>query len=407
MPQNSIQFNRYLAAIISKQDGSYVWIDNVHTLDSYAPQLGSSCSMKFATTAWLTNTPAALHLTIYNPDIQILNVANSEGALINVIAGYLGYPSTNDKFDIIDTEPFSEVSTGAEMNATNISIIAAHNLKDLKFVFPDMQVSTIFNGQIAQAKPGRENGTDTYIEINAIDSDQVYLNGFVSTSIPAGSSQQSQMNQIAKYVQGAMANNKRLAQYSPYAVAFGNITDQATVVHRGQAHVGKFTDILGRYAANNNADFYMTNNTPTFLKRNDINPQYTRIISRSTGMIGQPQQTIDGIKVRTLLDPNIVQGIEVQITVDDIQQASQLLSNDGTVTNNQLSPINSDVVSPMVSGIAGKYKVLVATHSGHTRSNEWYTDITCFSRQQNSVGGGVPITATSIDQSILNKNLWY
>ena len=40
MPENSIQFNRYLAVVIEKQDGSYVWVDNVHTLDSYVPAAG-------------------------------------------------------------------------------------------------------------------------------------------------------------------------------------------------------------------------------------------------------------------------------------------------------------------------------------------------------------------------------
>src|SRR5690242_16802129 len=47
--------------------------------------------------------------------------------------------------------------------------------------------NTIFQGQIAQARIGRENGTDTYLDITAADGDQVYNFAVVNFSVKAGS----------------------------------------------------------------------------------------------------------------------------------------------------------------------------------------------------------------------------
>lgn len=403
IPSSTLQFGRYLAAIISRSDGSYIWVDNVHDSDSVVPSLGSSASMKFTTTAQLVNAPAALSLTIYNPDPLIYDVARSEGALVQLIAGYLGVTDPSDANQQFGSTNFNFPPPDATYSQAQISAIASRNLQTLQHYFPKMDVSVIFNGTVAQAKVGRENGTDTYVEIIGIDGDFLYLNGFVSTSIPAGTGQRSQMNQITTFVQNDITNNLRQGAYSPYSVAFGNLPEDGVLLHRGQVHFGKYTDILHRFAANNNADFYIQNNTPTFLSRNDAVLTYTTVISSSTGMIGLPVQTIDGIKVRTLLNPHIIQGILVQLTTKDIQPATTDITAQGTsAINERLSPIDN--------GIEGKYKVLVATHNGHTRDHEWYTEIICYSQEQQSTSGsigGEPNSSNTYYKGILNPNVWY
>ena len=60
----------------------------------------------------------------------------------------------------------------------------------------------IFDGNIKQVRMGRENGTDTYIDIAAGDGDDAYNYAVVNTTLAAGAKQSDQINAAA----GSMAS---------------------------------------------------------------------------------------------------------------------------------------------------------------------------------------------------------
>jgi len=92
------------------------------------------------------------------------------------------------------------------------------------------------------------------------------------------------------------------------------------------------------------------------------------IVNNTTGLIGFPEIHIDGIHLKTLLNPNIIVGSVVQLDNAVINGRSTA----GSVGLN--SGVTTDSLTPTVDG-AGKYRVISVTYSGDTRGQQWYNNI--------------------------------
>lgn len=94
------------------------------------------------------------------------------------------------------------------------------------------------------------------------------------------------------------------------------------------------------------------------------------VITSATGMIGLPEQTQNGIKIRVLLNPNIKIGQAIKIDNKSVQQyrfgmgVSQQAKN---ALIDQSIKLNAD----------GLYYVMIADHTGDTRGQAWYSDLLC------------------------------
>jgi hypothetical protein len=88
-----------------------------------------------------------------------------------------------------------------------------------------------------------------------------------------------------------------------------------------------------------------------------------------------PEQTQQGLRVRVLLNPNMKVGQTIQLQNTAINQLRFGLSTDKST---QLSNffLNQQVLDTNAQGL---YYVMVANHSGDSRGNDWYTDMTCLS----------------------------
>lgn len=104
------------------------------------------------------------------------------------------------------------------------------------------------------------------------------------------------------------------------------------------------------------------------------------VITAATGMVGLPEQTQDGIRIKTLLNPNLKIGQAVKLDNESIQRFRYNLSINQQATNEMIAAsnkINDD----------GLYYVMVADHHGDTRGNAWHTDLTCL-----AIDATVPIS---------------
>ena len=109
------------------------------------------------------------------------------------------------------------------------------------------------------------------------------------------------------------------------------------------------------------------------------------VITAATGMIGLPEQTPNGIKVRVLLNPTIKIGQAIQLDNKSIQQMRY-----GLGVNQQQENFFNELASKLNDD--GFYYVMVADHTGDTRGNDWYSDLTCLA-----------IDATVVPYSQLDK----
>lgn len=248
----------------------------------------------------------------------------------------------------------------AEIRVYNLEEQTAHRIKKefSKVILQggyESNFGVIFAGNIKQVLEGRENGTDTFIDIIAGDGDLSYNFGIVNATIAAGSSQK---DQIEKAV-GAMN--------SVGGVTSGNISNlPETKLPRGKVMYGMARDYLKQSADSSDQTWSIQDGKVQFVPLTSYLPSEAVVLTAKTGLVGVPQQTNEGVNLKCLLNPVIKIGGRVQLNNKDIARLKIDQANP-TSPANVPAPITAD----------GVYYVLVIEHVGDTRGNEWYSTLTC------------------------------
>ena len=232
----------------------------------------------------------------------------------------------------------------------------------LKVEYSDTPLALIFKGTIQQVRKGRENATDTYLDIYAMGGDIPRSFSVVNATLAAGHTQQDVLNEI----------NNSFSAYGA-SVGYAGSPSDVKMPHVGGHCTGQARDYADDFAKMNGMTWShnpITGQTE-FVPINGVVPAPVVVLNSASGLILLPQQTADGITARCLLNPSIMTGRVVHIDNASIQQGS-LGPNIGPETFlplSQLPAITAD----------GFYKVLAVDHTGDTRGNPWYTDLWCIS----------------------------
>lgn len=222
----------------------------------------------------------------------------------------------------------------------------------------------IFGGAIKQIRKGRENATDTFVDIIAADGDAAYNFATINTTLAAGWTATDAYNAI-------------LLSLNPYGVTAGYAPAfPLTKGARGKSMYGMTRDFLRELSDSTGTQWTIQDGQLHMVPINGYRPDESVVLTSDTGMIGVPTQTVDGILVKCLLNPNIIPGSRIQINNASIQQAA--LSVDYTATN-YFPSLDDD----------GFYKVYAMTQTGDTRGPAFYTDMICA-----GVNGTQPLTST-------------
>lgn len=215
---------------------------------------------------------------------------------------------------------------------------------------------TIFSGQITQARIGRENGTDTYLDITAAVGDKAYNFGHINLAMAAGSDVIGRLGQIANAV--GLKLGTVHAPPNPPKLA------------RGVSYCGLARDFIRKEAASIGANWCITDwGTIDVINTGGYKPGDIPVITSETGMIGVPEQTEIGISVRCLLNPNLQQNMRVQLDNRSIQQYAYSPAYNSPDQLQNVPSLSAD----------GIYKVLYVNHFGDTRGNDWYSDFVAYS----------------------------
>lgn len=230
----------------------------------------------------------------------------------------------------------------------------------------DGNFSTIFQGQIVQKRgPARESPVDTYFNILARAGQTAYSFAMVSKTLAAGHTFRDQVDAC-------------LEALKPYGVTAGKISDLGTAkMPRGRALFGMARHHLRAICQSVGASWWIEGGKLNILKNEDVMTGSAVVLNSSTGMIGMPVQTMDGVEVRCLLNPNLQLGGTVKIDEASIQKTKLTLTQ----------PYAEDVQRTQLEGnIAadGLYQIRFLSHVGDTRGTEWYSDALC-----------IPVSGTS------------
>lgn len=276
----------------------------------------------------------------------------------------------------------------ADIQTPNVATIRVYNLSDqtsqsvqkefsrviLQCGYEGGAFGVIFDGTIKQVRRGREDAITSYIDILAGDGD-AGLNFAILNASLAGGSTPTERIQAAS---GAMA---------PYDVGVGYLPDvEGPTLPRGKVLYGMSRDELRAQSSAAGLTYSIQNGKLVFLPLNGFKPGEAVVLNAQTGMIGWPEQTDAGIRVKCLINPQLEIGAKLQLDNKSILQALQNPSLQGQLdfANLQASvSLNDD----------GLYRIYVIEHTGDTRGNDWYSDIVCL-----SVDGTVPMGLASKGQ---------
>lgn len=231
----------------------------------------------------------------------------------------------------------------------------------------------IFNGTIVQVRRGREGRTDTYLELTCADGDEALNFSTVSTVISSGSTFSDRINALRQ----AMTAQGVKAGYQPSA------PDPAPLP-RGRVFWGMVRDHLRVQAASQGMSYSVQNGQLTMIPLEGVRPGETVVINSASGMIGLPEQTQNGVRVRWLLNPLLAVGSSIRIDERSVQQQQISVSTTQDAAQNNFPGIAAD----------GLYKVFVIEFSGDTRGQPWYADI---------IGLGIDPATNSLSSGLYAK----
>lgn len=258
-------------------------------------------------------------------------------------------------------------------------VIRVHNLKAeteqaLRKEFNEVVVQAgyenaaygvIFSGTIKQFRTGREsNGVDTYLDILAADGDVGYNYGINNTTLASGMTGRQRLEATIKELNVVGLSQGEL-----------QIDGVGGVLPRGKVLFGLARGHLRAQSQNFGATWSIQNGKIQVLPLDGYLPGEAVVLTAQTGLIGRPEQTAEGIKVRCLLNPKITIGATVKIDNASINTTHQALNNEGKLVFNKYAGLQ------MLADISadGLYRVYVSEFVGDTRGQEWYTDLICLS----------------------------
>lgn len=288
---------------------------------------------------------------------------------------------------------FKFATRNADEQSPNTMYVRIYNLKKetvqkigteftvitLQAGYENGNFGTIFQGSIKQTAVGRERNVDSYVDIWAADSDEWYGFSVISLALKAGQTPQ----QIISAIQSAPSVNG--VEALPFANDATGLIDgagagTAQALSRGKTMFGQSRDYARDWSNKYGYSWSMQNGQFVVVPITGYRPGEAVVLSSTTGLIGVPEATADGVRARALLNPLIRIGGLVQIAQGDINQITM-----------QQQGLTYSIPTATVTTAAGFYRILVAEFSGDTRGQEWYVDLICLA---------VDISASNANNSV-------
>jgi hypothetical protein len=314
-------------------------------------------------------------------------MANQFGRKSTLIVseGELGLDLSELRFKFTSTNSDTQHPNTLYVRVYNLSkqtveqIGTEFNTVTLQAGYENGNFGIIFQGTIKQTQTGREQNIDSYVDIWAADGDDWYNFSVINQSIVAGQTPAQVINAITG---AASVNGTPPVKFA--SDASGLINDNglgtAQALSRGKVLFGMSRDYARDWADKYGFRWSIQNGQFVLVPITGYRPGEAVVLSSTTGLIGVPEATQDGVKVRALLNPLIRIGCLVQIAQSDINHITMLQQG------LQIAPS-----AAIVTTAAGFYRVMQAEFTGDTRGNPWYVDLICLA---------VDVTASNPNNSV-------
>lgn len=283
----------------------------------------------------------------------------------------------NDVIDLSELR-FRFASRQSDVQTPNSLFVRIYNLSDatrnkiigpggntefkqvtLQAGYMNAQYGLVFQGTIKQTRRGRENETETYLDILASDSDLAINFSVINKSLIAGASPNDIQSAVFSAMQGA---DPTLGMATNGGLAGGTLP-------RGKVMFGMARDVARDLAKSTGTFWSIQNGKYQMITRTAYLPGTSVVLNSKSGMLNVPQQTEQGVEVQCLLNPLIVIGSIVKIDNASINQtvnqSGAPIAYDSYTDIQLLADVSAD----------GNYRAYVVEHSGDTRGEDWTTHV--------------------------------
>lgn len=260
-------------------------------------------------------------------------------------------------------------------------------------------------GQATQMRRGKlPNGVDKYHDVVATVNRTAYTYAVISEKFDANWKDKDIIQKLAD-------------KFGELGAQTGFIDQPGDKDHpRALTLHGSVKDYLNRITEANNMSWHFDQEGKLNVIKNDgfNTTAGTLEINADSGMVGLPEQTLDGIVVKIFLNPDCYKGQKVHVDEKSIQrflagqgpagyEATLLGSNfPGIISGfgkdqipfivpnlNEAQPsdfANQPTIVPRISQ-SGIYKIAKIDHDGNMEGQEWYTTLTCISMDEKGPAG--------------------
>ncbi|ELM9326861.1 hypothetical protein Q2O06_004931, partial [Salmonella enterica] len=247
----------------------------------------------------------------------------------------------------------------------------------------------IFSGEIRYSVTGKDSPIDSYVLIQAADTDLAFATSITNQTLAAGYTTEDMFRLLMKDFEAKGATVGRTPVFPP------------TVFPRGRALFGMTRHLMDNVAAQCGATWQFVDGQLNMLPEGEYMHDAI-VLNSATGLIGMPQQTIgNGVNVRALINPNIrVNGLiqldqasvyRTALSNNDIAMAGGRITDQNTDGNITLSGTTAQPASIATDGV---YVVKGIMYTGDTRGQAWYMDMMCEAR------GAADLLSSSAQQRI-------
>ena len=230
-------------------------------------------------------------------------------------------------------------------------------------------VGTIYQGEILQPRIGRESPTETFVDLYCRDGDQAYNWGVVNKTFKPGSTQQDHVDEVLRVMK-------------QFGVKKGRIEGLSKKKYpRSVTLYGMARDIMRTIAMSNESTWHILsgelNHIPNGAEGKGGGGAF--VLNANTGLIGMPQETLQGIIVTALINPRFK--IESQLVINEksIQRAAWGTNYDAEVTGGQLETLGT---------ADGTYTIKAIEWRGDTHGPEWYATMVCIGSKTGALPSG-------------------
>jgi archaellin len=257
------------------------------------------------------------------------------------------------------------------------------------------QFGMIFDGTVVLYVQGKENTVDTYIDIFAGDQEELLNNGSVILTWPAGTVP-SQRVKDGLNQNGAKVGTIDMGKGEPKSL-------------RSSTFVGMLRDLIRNQTNATASDFFVDNGEAQVIPREGYRAGEAVVLKPTTGLVGMPQVTPQGIEARCLLNPKLRLGGLIKIDADILSNvpfqpgsskpfdSSQGLESGASFGPGAINQFRFAATSP-----TGTYKIVLLEFTGDTRGTPWYAVIVGIAVGNDGKVIGVPGDALARSVSELN-----